>query len=313
MGFAIVSKTTSFGTPTREGHDSSSFYKRRMYAGAKKRGKAELQKENVPLQLDVIYRHDSRDMHHLPDNSVHLMVTSPPYNVGKDYDSDLNLEEYKELLEEVMAETYRVLVEGGRACINIANIGRSPYIPLHAYVVEIAQRCGFFMRGEVIWDKGASAGTSCAWGSWKSASNPTLRDVHEYILVFCKNTFKRRPIRQNTIGRDSFIECTKSIWRFNAESAKKVGHPAPFPVELPLRLIHFYSFAGDVVLDPFMGSGSTALACDRSDRNWIGYDSEPDYCRLTRARLINDRRDRAKKEEGSKEESSKEAPTKPKG
>ena len=256
-----------------------------MYAGAKKRGKAELQKENVPLQLDVIYRHDSRDMHHLPDNSVHLMVTSPPYNVGKDYDSDLNLEEYKELLEEVMAETYRVLVEGGRACINIANIGRSPYIPLHAYVVEIAQRCGFFMRGEVIWDKGASAGTSCAWGSWKSASNPTLRDVHEYILVFCKNTFKRRPIRQNTIGRDSFIECTKSIWRFNAESAKKVGHPAPFPVELPLRLIHFYSFAGDVVLDPFMGSGSTAVAAREAERHFVGYEIDATYVQLANDRL----------------------------
>ena len=287
MGFAIVSKTTSFGTPTREGHDSSSFYKRRMYAGVKKRGKAELQKEeeNVPPQLDVIYHHDSRDMHHLPDNSVHLMVTSPPYNVGKDYDSDLSLEEYKALLEDVMTETYRVLVEGGRACINIANIGRSPYIPLHAYVVEIAQRCGFFMRGEVIWDKGASAGTSCAWGSWKSASNPTLRDVHEYILVFCKNTFKRHPIRQNTIGRDSFIECTKSIWRFNAESAKKVGHPAPFPVELPLRLIHFYSFAGDIVLDPFMGSGSTAVAAREAERHFVGYEIDATYAQLANDRL----------------------------
>lgn len=282
---AIMSKTTSFGTPKREGHDASTFYGRRMYTAAKKRGKAKTQQEQSPKKLDVIYHHDSRKMKHLPDNSVHLMVTSPPYNVGKDYDSDLDLEEYKALLAGVMAETYRVLVEGGRACINIANIGRSPYIPLHAYVVEIAQRCGFFMRGEVIWDKGASAGTSCAWGSWQSASNPTLRDVHEYILIFCKDTYKRHPIRQSTIGRDSFIECTKSIWRFNAESAKRVGHPAPFPVELPLRLIHLYSYEGDIVLDPFMGAGTTGVAAKEAKRHFVGYEIDTDYVKLANDRL----------------------------
>ena len=280
-----MSKTTSFGTPKREGHDASAFYGRRMYAAVKKRSKAKVQQEQTPAQLDVIHHHDSRKMKHLPDNSVHLMVTSPPYNVGKDYDNDLDLEEYKSLLEGVMAETYRVLVEGGRACINIANVGRSPYIPLHAYIVEIAQRCEFFMRGEVIWDKGASAGTSCAWGSWRSASNPTLRDVHEYILIFCKDTFKRHPIRQNTIGRDSFIACTKSIWRFNAESAKRVGHPAPFPVELPSRLIHLYSYEGDIVLDPFMGAGTTGVAAKEAQRHFVGYEIDADYVQLANVRL----------------------------
>ena len=280
-----MSKTTSFGTPKREGHDASAFYGRRMYAAVKKRGKTKAQQERPPKLLDIIHHHDSRKMKHLPDNSVHLMVTSPPYNVGKDYDSDLDLEEYKQLLEGVLVETYRVLVEGGRACINIANVGRSPYIPLHAYIVEIAQRCGFFMRGEVIWDKGASAGASCAWGSWQSASNPTLRDVHEYILIFCKDTFKRHPIRQNTIGRDSFIECTKSIWRFNAESAKRVGHPAPFPVELPSRLIHLYTYVGDIVLDPFMGAGTTAVAARDAQRHFVGYEIDEDYVQLANARL----------------------------
>ena len=280
-----MSKTTSFGTPKREGHDASAFYGRRMYAGAKKSRNSKAQQEQQPEQLDVIHQHDSRDMQHLPDNSVHLMVTSPPYNVGKDYDSDLGLEEYKALLEGVMAETYRVLVEGGRACVNIANVGRSPYIPLHAYIVEIAQRCGFYMRGEIIWDKGASAGTSCAWGSWRSASNPTLRDVHEYILIFCKHSFKRHPIRQNTIDRDSFIACTKSIWRFNAESAKRVGHPAPFPVELPARLIHLYTYAGDIVLDPFMGAGTTGVAAIEAKRHFVGYEINADYVHLANNRL----------------------------
>ena len=280
-----MSKTTSFGTPKREGHDASAFYGRRMYKAVKKRDKTKAQQEQPPKQLDTIHQHDSREMKHLPDNSVHLMVTSPPYNVGKDYDSDLDLEEYLALLEGVMAETYRVLVEGGRACVNIANVGRSPYIPLHAYVVEIAQRCGFFMRGEVIWDKGASAGASCAWGSWQSASNPTLRDVHEYILIFCKNTYKRHPIRQNSIERDSFIECTKSIWRFQAESAKRVGHPAPFPVELPSRLIHLYTYVGDIVLDPFMGAGTTAVAAREAQRHFVGYEIDAGYVQLANARL----------------------------
>ncbi len=280
-----MSKTTAFGTPKREGHDAKAFYGRRMYASIKARGPAKIKQECSPPRLDVIYHHDSRKMQHLPDNSVHLMVTSPPYNVGKDYDRDLDLKEYKSLLEGVMAETYRVLVDGGRACVNIANVGRSPYIPLHAYIVEIAQRCGFFMRGEVIWDKGASAGASCAWGSWRSASNPTLRDVHEYILIFCKTTFARRPRRQNTIGRDSFIECTKSIWRFKAESAKRIGHPAPFPVELPARLIHLYTYLGDIVLDPFMGAGSTAVAARDAQRHFVGYETDAQYVQLANSRL----------------------------
>lgn len=284
-----MSRTTSFGTPTREGHDSSVFYQRRMYGMTTKSQQPREQAECSPTELDVVYHHDSRNMQHLPDNSVHLMITSPPYNVGKDYDHDLDLEEYKALLAGVLTETYRVLVDGGRACINIANIGRSPYIPLHAHIVDIAHACGFFMRGEVIWDKGASAGTSCAWGSWRSASNPTLRDVHEYILIFCKNSFKRHPKKENTIDRDSFIECTKSIWRFQADSAKRVGHPAPFPIELPARLVQLYSYAGDIILDPFMGSGTTAIAARDAGRYFIGYEIDANYVQLAHQRLDNQR------------------------
>ena len=213
MGQSVKrTQTSAFGTSGREGHDSSKFYQKRLYQDLEVKAQPHSQtKDNSPEQLDVIHHADSRNMLHLPDNSVHLMITSPPYNVGKEYDADLTLSEYVDLLAEVMSEVYRVLVEGGRACINIANVGRTPYIPLHLYLTEIAHACGFYMRGEIIWDKGASAGTSCAWGSWKSSSNPVLRDVHEYILVFCKGTFKRHPIRQNSIGRDDFLESTKSI------------------------------------------------------------------------------------------------------
>ena len=182
------SETKSFGTPVRVGHNSSRFYSRALYKsngkGSQKSGTTPTW--NPPEHTNVIHHDDSREMKHLPNDSIHLMITSPPYNVGKEYDTDLSLKEYKSLLFDVMSETYRVLIEGGRACVNIANVGRSPYIPLHSHLIEIAEECGFFMRGEIIWDKSASAGVSCAWGSWQSASNPVLRDVHEYILVFVK-------------------------------------------------------------------------------------------------------------------------------
>ena len=271
-------RTSDFGSNGRIGHDASKFYGQRLYQDLAINGRqTEHARRSTPEQLDVIHCADSRDMHHLPDNSVDLMITSPPYNVGKEYDADLTLAEYTDLLSDVMSEVYRVLVEGGRACINIANVGRTPYIPLHMYLTEIANACGFYMRGEIIWDKGASAGVSCAWGSWQSSSNPVLRDVHEYILVFCKGTFKRHPVRQNSIGRDDFLENTKSIWRFPATSAKKANHPAPFPVELPLRLIHLYSFVGDTVLDPFMGSGTTAAAAVQAGRHYVGYEINEEY------------------------------------
>lgn len=312
-------KTSSFGTTKREGHDASRFYQRKIYRDAKPvkngvsvKNKASELKESA---LDVIYCHDSRSMRHLPDNCVHLMVTSPPYNVGKEYDKNLTLDGYKDLLRAVLQETHRVLVDGGRACINIANIGRKPYIPLHASIIELADECGFLMRGEIIWDKGASAGTSCAWGSWKSASNPSLRDVHEYILVFSKGLYSRAPFwksarnflrdmheyilvfskgqyqrdpskKESTIGRDDFMEATRSVWQFGTASAKKAGHPAPFPVELPRRLIHLYSYKGDVILDPFMGSGTTAVAAVQTERRFIGYELEQEYVDVARQKVL---------------------------
>ncbi len=218
---------------------------------------------------------------------MHLMVTSPPYNVGKDYDNDRTLEEYLAFLMRVWKETYRVLVPGGRACINVANVGRKPYIPLHASIMHNMIDLGFLMRGEIIWDKAASASTSTAWGSWQSATNPTLRDTHEYVLVFSKGSFRRDKMdgRTSTISKDEFLEFTKSVWGIPSESAKKVGHPAPFPVELPYRLIQLYTFSEEVVLDPFMGSGQTALAALKAGRHFVGYELSPDYCKLAERRI----------------------------
>ena len=223
----------------------------------------------------------------LPDCSVHLMVTSPPYNVGKEYDADLTLQQYREFLAGVMAEVYRVLVPGGRVCFNIANVGRRPYIPLHRYVIEDLEGLGFLMRGEIIWNKAASASSSTAWGSWQSPANPTLRDVHEYILVFSKGTFRRprHEGRKPTIGRDDFLELTRSVWQFPAESARRIGHPAPFPVELPRRCIELFTYSDEVVLDPFMGSGTTAVAALRTGRRFVGYETSPEYVALAQRRL----------------------------
>ncbi|MGC8659839.1 MAG: DNA-methyltransferase [Desulfomonilaceae bacterium] len=224
-------------------------------------------------------------MHELPDNSVALMVTSPPYNVGKDYDLDLSLDEYLGLLETVLRETKRVLVPGGRIAFNVANVGRKPYVPLNSFVAVMASRLGLLMRGEIIWVKGKGVSGSCAWGSWMSAGNPTLRDLHEYILVFSKDRFDRPLKGRSTIGRDEFMRATTSVWEIPTESARRVGHPAPFPVALVERLIHLYTFEGDVVLDPFMGSGSTAVAAKRLGRHFVGYEINEKYIEIVNKRL----------------------------
>ena len=280
--------TSSFGSPGRRSHDSSAFYTGRLYHNQPHEQDNPQVENAIPREcLDRIICCSAEKMADLPDNSVHLMVTSPPYNVGKAYDNDLTLEEHITFLENVWAECYRVLVPGGRACINIANLGRKPYIPMHVWVTESMLKVGYLMRGEVIWNKAASASASTAWGSWKSASNPTLRDVHEYILIFSKGSYKRADAQQkeNTISNEEFLEFTKSVWTFPAEPATKVGHPAPFPIELPYRLIQLYTFKGDIVIDPFMGSGQTALAALKASRHYLGYEINPEYVSLAEARI----------------------------
>ena len=149
------------------------------------------------------------------------------------------------------------------------------------------------MRGEIIWNKSAGAGISTAWGSFQSASNPILRDVHEYILIFSKGNYKRerdkneKEFRHDNISKEEFIEWTKSIWTMNPESAKRIGHPAPFPEELPNRLIKLFSFTNDIVIDPFMGSGTTAIAAIKNSRNFVGYEINEEYINLANNRIEN--------------------------
>ncbi len=294
MGTELTTKkkgteTSSFGTPGRINHDSTKFYKSRLYEGLRNGKKVKYIENDIPEKnLNKIFCKSSEKMDELPDNSVHLMVTSPPYNVSKEYDDDLSLNEYLSLLNTVWRETYRVLVPGGRACVNVANLGRKPYIPLHSYIIEGMQEIGYLMRGEIIWNKASSASPSTAWGSWLSAANPVLRDIHEYILVFSKETFSRKKKdKENTIKKEEFLEWTKSVWTFPAVSAKQIGHPAPFPEELPHRLIQLYTFKGDVILDPFVGSGTTCLSAIKDKRNYVGYDIDPEYVKLAERRIYD--------------------------
>ena len=281
-------QTSPFGSPGRINHDSSPFYASRLYEGLPLEKETEYIEIPVPHQfLDRVFCNSSENMAELPDNSVHLMVTSPPYNVGKTYDENLTLQEYRQFLKRVWKEVYRTLVPGGRACINIANLGRKPYIPLHAFIIEDMLELGFLMRGEIIWNKASSSSPSTAWGSWLSPANPTLRDIHEYILVFSKGIFRRKNAsqRQSTMTKEEFLEFTKSVWTFPAEPASGVGHPAPFPVELPYRVIQLYTYEGEVVLDPFMGSGQAAIASVKTNRHYVGYDISEEYVRLAERRV----------------------------
>lgn len=280
--------TSSFGSPGRISHDSTEFYSSRLYEDCEVTQVEGYIDNPIPAEIiNNIFFQSAEDMNQLPESCTHLVVTSPPYNVGKEYDRDLTLDEYTDWLKQIWKQVYRVLVPGGRVCINIANVGRKPYIPLHAFIIHDMTEVGFSMRGEIIWNKASSAGSSTAWGSWMSPSNPTLRDVHEYILVFSKGSNKRlnKDNRKPTISREEFLEYSKSVWSFPSVSAKHIGHPAPFPVELPRRLIKFYTFEGEVVLDPFMGSGQVALAAIETKRFYIGYEINHEYVQLANRRI----------------------------
>jgi DNA modification methylase len=290
--------TSKFGVSRRESHDASDFYAR--FRAPILDGDDTV---HGPLVLDEPLRcGDSRDMD-LPDRSVALVATSPPYFAGKEYEAALgqghvpgSYLDYLQMLRDVFAECVRVLEPGGRIAVNVANLGRKPYRSLSADVVRILEEdLGLLLRGEVIWTKAEGASGSCAWGSFRSASNPVLRDVTERVVIASKGRFDRalppetRQARglphRSTLTNDEFMEATLDVWRITPESARRVGHPAPFPVELPLRLIALYTYVDDLVLDPFLGSGSTAVAAARSGRRYVGYDTDPAYVEIARERV----------------------------
>jgi len=289
--------TAAFGSSRRESHDASAFYNRFV--------PPEVSADTTvvpPADRDVIYLHDARDMGAVASNSVALVVTSPPYFAGKEYEESLGENgvpgsyfEYLALLRDVFAECVRVLEPGGRIAVNVANLGRRPYRSLAGDVTEVLQDLGLLLRGEVVWWKGRAAGGSCAWGTFQRPSNPVLRDVTERIVIASKGRFDRALTpRQRldqglpstaTISRDEFLEATTDLWEIAPESATRVAHPAPFPVDIPRRLIELYTYEDDLVLDPFMGSGSTSIAALLTGRHYVGFDTDPEYVERAEARI----------------------------
>lgn len=290
----MKTKTSPFGTSKREGHDSSLYYKRNMSKNfleiirLRQDDAPDTRHTREPETLDwkdKVFLQSSEEMVEIPDGSIALAFTSPPYNVGKDYDEDLSVDEYIDLIYRVGAEVHRTLVEGGRYVINIANLGRKPYIPLHAIFYQVHIALGFIPSGEIIWRKGSGANGSCAWGSWQSAKNPCIRDLHEYLLVFNKGRIGRPDRGESDISKDEFLKATLSVWDIPPEYAKRVGHPAPFPVELCQRVIQLYSYRGDTVLDPFAGSGSCLVAAKQLNRHFVGYETVEGYYKIALKRL----------------------------
>ena len=248
--------------------------------------KTEIKKNNESTHKDLIFNKSAEKMDDLIDNCVSLTVTSPPYNVGKLSDSDLSDDDYWKLIEQCFKEVYRVTESGGRLVITVANLGRKPYIPFSNMFTQIMLDLGFLMRGEIIWQKSKGANANFAWGSWLSASNPVIRDIHEYCLVFSKDGMSKGVKGVSTLEKEEFMDSTLSIWNINPARAKKIGHPAPFPVELAERFINLYSYEKDLILDPFIGSGTTAIAAQKLNRHYIGYEINDEYCKLAKTRII---------------------------
>ena len=291
--------TSNFGVGRREGHDATGFYERFR--------SPELTTDDTVLPPEPVTEPfvcgDARNMDSIADGSVALVVTSPPYFAGKQYEEELERDgipssylEYLEMLTDVFAECARKLEPGGRIAVNVANLGRKPYRSLSADVIRILEHdLGLLLRGELVWQKGEGASGSCAWGSWRSPSNPVLRDLTERVIVASKGRFDRaRTAKQRaaqglphvtTLLPEDFLTLTLDVWSIPPESARRVGHPAPFPVELPEQLIRLYTYADDLVLDPFMGSGSTLVAAARLGRRYVGYDLDPAYVDMARQRV----------------------------
>lgn len=296
----MATATSEFGSGKRESHDATPFYERFGPPVI-----SEDERVEAASVLDRLFHGDARDMtdEQVADCSVALMVTSPPYFAGKEYEIDIaaghipsSYVEYLEMLREVFAVSLRKLEPGGRMAINIANLGRKPYRSLSADIISILQSdLGMLLRGEVIWQKAKGAGGSCAWGSYRSPHNPVLRDVTERVIIASKGRFDRAVKRakreaeglphKTTIETDEFLAATIDIWEIPSESATKVGHPAPFPIALPRRLIELYTYQGDLVLDPFLGSGTTAVAAAIVGRHYVGFDTEAAYLDLAEGRL----------------------------
>jgi len=241
---------------------------------------------SIGMELDRIYNCDCLEgLRGMESGCVNLVVTSPPYNVGIDYgvhDDNMEYAEYIEWIRSIFSEAYRVLGEDGRMVINVGD-GKNGAIPTHSDFIQIAKEIGFSVLTSIIWNKNTTSNRT-AWGSFMSASAPSFPRCFEYILVFRKS---ERLIRKgkSTISKENFIAWSNGMWQMQCEKLSEIGHPAAFPIELPRRCIELFSLEGDVVLDPFMGSGTTAIAAIREGRRFVGFEINEEYWKRTCERV----------------------------
>ena len=237
-----------------------------------------------------IYNADILRTKSVPDNSVDLIVTSPPYNVDIKYNSHndtMSYADYLDFTREWLAKCYTLVKEDGRFCLNIP-LGKNKggQQSVYADVTGIAKGVGFRYHSTIIWNE-QNISRRTAWGSWLSATAPYVIAPVEVIVVLYKKHWKKTSgSRVSDTSKEEFMAWTNGVWEFGGESKKRVGHPAPFPVELPRRCIKLFSFVGDTVLDPFLGSGSALIACLQTGRQGIGVEIDSRYCELAKRRLL---------------------------
>jgi len=226
-------------------------------------------------------------MSQIPDGTVHLAVTSPPYNLGISYDNhddSLGYDNYLEWMKKVWIETKRVLVPGGRFALNIAPTSIKNFRPIHHDFSNQLREIGMTMRTEIIWYK-QTMRRRTAWGSWKSPSNPHIVPSWEYVLVFCKDSWTLESDSKDAdITNDEFMRFSDGFWYIPPESQRR-GHPTPFPEELIYRLIKFYTYRGNIVLDMFGGTGTVAVVAQKTGRHFIHIDISQKYCQIAEQRL----------------------------
>jgi site-specific DNA-methyltransferase (adenine-specific) len=221
--------------------------------------------------------------------SIDLIITSPPYNIDIKYNShndQLTYDEYLEFSKRWMKRCFTWLKDDGRFCLNVPlDKNKGGQQSVGADLTMIAKKIGFSYHSTIIWNEG-NISRRTAWGSWASASAPYVIAPVELIVVLYKKSWKKTSgSLKSDISKKEFMEWTNGLWTFNGERKKRIGHPAPFPVELPLRCMKLFSFVGDTVLDPFTGSGSTLIAALQSDRKCIGIEIDRRYCEIAVDRI----------------------------
>lgn len=253
--------------------------------------KTHLVREEPFFQLldQTIYKTDFLTTKCMPNSSIDLIITSPPYNVDIKYgsfDDKISYDTYLSFTKEWLRKCYRLLKDDGRFCLNIPlDKNKGGQQSVYADMVGIAKKIGFEYHSTVVWNE-QNISRRTAWGSWLSASAPYVIAPVEMIVILYKKQWKKKGKGISDTTRDEFMEWTNGVWTFSGESRTKIKHPAPFPVQLPRRCMKLFSYVGDTILDPFLGSGSTLIACMQTGRKGIGIDIDERYCAIAKRRLI---------------------------